>query len=208
MSQLNEAIQKMIIDALSNTHTATVGRVVKVNEKTIDVQPVINMVYNGEDIVLPVFAEVPPVFMQGGGSYTAHPIAVGDYALLVFSERSFDRWYSGSDEVRPPELRMHDYSDAFAFVGVNTLSDAITIPDVITQVGDTDKTGNHVHNGNYTLTGNMVINGNLTVNGDINCTGTLTVPNINATVGATIGGIPFATHVHPENDGGNTGTPI
>lgn len=229
MKQLDEVIKRFINDAVAKIHTATIGRVVKVSAKTIDVQPVINLIYNGRDLPLPVLAEVPPVFMQGGGSYTAHPIAIGDYALVVFTERAFDRWYDGVDGVRPPELRMHDYSDGFAIVGVNPLAAALDIPQVIQQTGDTNYDGNHTHQGdneqtgNYTLTGNqevngnVTINGNLTVNGDITCTGTLTVPtimtaNVTASGGVSIAGVDFGTHTHPYTwtdpaGSGNTGEP-
>lgn len=215
MRQLVDIIQRAIKDALADTHTATVGRVVAVNETTVDIQPVINAVYNGEDIVLPLFAEVPLINLQGGGSYLHMPVAVGDYALVFFTERSFDRWYAGTDEVRPPELRMHDYSDGFAIVGVNNQAGALQIPDVITMIGDAlvqgahDRQGDTMHTGDYILTGEMIINGNLTVNGNITCSGTLTVPTIVASSGATIGGIPFGSHTHGgvTTGGGNTGGP-
>ena len=201
MENLNDILMRSIGNALMNVHTATIGRVVKVNATTIDVQPVINHVHNGKDVPLPIFPKVPPVFLQGGSSYDAHPIAVGDYCLLIVVERCFDNWYAGSDEVRPPEKRMHDYSDTFAIVGINPLAKAINIPSVIQRKGDSNVTGNYVHQGNYNLTGNMVINGNLTVNGNINCTGRLTVAN------ATIAGIDFAGHVHGgvQTGGSNTG---
>jgi len=204
MTELNEVMQGQIGEVLARTHTATVGRVVKVNATTIDVQPVINLVFNGEDLTPPVFAEVPPVFMQGGSSYTAHPIAVGDYALMIFAERSFDRWYAGVDGVRPPELRMHDYSDGFAIVGVNPASKAIEIPTVIKQVGDTDQTGDYVHVGNRTQTGNFTITGNMTINGDLTVNGKITASS------ASIGGIEFGTHKHSgvQSGGSNTGGPV
>jgi len=170
MKQLDDVIKRFINDSVSKLHTVTIGRVVKVSTKTIDVQPVINLIYNGEDLELPVLAEVPPVFMQGGGSYTAHPIAVGDYALVIFTERAYDRWYEGVDGVRPPELRMHDYSDGFAIVGINPLSGAIDIPSVITQIGDAYQSGNYEHIGNVmqtgdnNQTGDYILNGNLTFN--------------------------------------------
>lgn len=215
MRQLVDIIQRAVKDALADTHTATVGRVVAVNEFTVDIQPVINAVYNGEDIVLPLFAEVPLINLQGGGSYLHMPVAVGDYALVFFTERSFDRWYAGTDEVRPPELRMHDYSDGFAIVGVNNQAGALQIPDVITMIGDAlvqgdhDRQGDTMHTGDYILTGDMIINGNLMVNGNITCTGVLTVPTIVASSGATIGGIPFGSHTHGgvTTGGGNTGGP-
>lgn len=201
MENLNEILKNAIDNALINTHTATIGRVVKVNSTTIDVQPVINHVHNGIDVKLPIFPKVPPVFLQGGASYDAHPIAVGDYCLLIVVERSYDAWYAGSDEVRPPERRMHDYSDTFAIVGVNPLAKAISIPSTIVRKGNSTVTGNYTHRGDYDITGNVTINGNLTVNGDINCTGRLTVDN------ATIAGIDFTGHVHGgvQTGGSNTG---
>ena len=201
MENLNEILKNAIANALINTHTATIGRVVKVNDTTIDVQPVINHVHNGIDVKLPIFPKVPPVFLQGGASYDAHPIAVGDYCLLIVVERAYDNWYAGSDEVRPPERRMHDYSDTFAIVGVNPLAKAISIPSTIVRKGNSTVTGDYTHEGDYDITGNVTINGNLTVNGDINCTGRLTVAN------ATIAGINFASHVHGgvQTGGSNTG---
>ena len=161
--QLTDIIAESIGEALSNLHTATIAKVTAVQEKTISVQPVINRVVDGKSIKLPQFIKVPPLFMQGGGSYTAHPIAVGDYCLLVFTERCFDRWYSGADFQDPAEFRMHDYSDGFAIVGVNPLAGAITIPTVIQQTGDANADGNHTHQGNLNRTGEQTIVGNLDV---------------------------------------------
>ena len=206
--ELYQVLDDKIFEALANLHTITIARVTVVSDKTINCQPVINRVVDGVSVPLPEFIEVPPVFMQGGGSYTAHPIAPGDYCLLLITERCFDRWYAGADFQSPLEMRMHDYSDGFALVGVNPAAAAIQIPQVITHIGDTYQQGDYVHDGDRTQTGNqtvngdVTINGNLTVNGDINCTGKLTVP------AASIGGIEFGTHVHPENDsGGPTGPP-
>ena len=134
--ELVDVVNDIVIQALTNVHTVTVAIVTGVDEKTINVEPTINRVVNGESIKLPEFIQVPPIFLQGGSSYTAHPIAVGDSCLLLISERCFDAWYVGSNFVRPPEYRMHDYSDGFALVGVNPLEAAITIPQVITQIGE------------------------------------------------------------------------
>ena len=85
--RLTDIIADAIGETLSNLHTATIAKVTAVQEKTISVQPVINRVVDGKSITLPQFTKVPPLFMQGGGSYTAHPIAVGDYCLLILTER-------------------------------------------------------------------------------------------------------------------------
>ena len=220
--ELNRVIQKMIKSDRANLHTMTIGRVITVNAESIDVQPVINRIVNGESIALPVFKNVPPVFLQGGATYEAFPITAGDYCLLMVNERSFDKWYSGQDEVEPIEQRLHDYSDCFALCGVNPLSSAKTIPsDKIVRegntkiTGDIDQTGNLTITGdvdltgNHTQTGDMEITGNLTVNGNIICSGVITMASM--IIGGA-GGTPvdesfFTGHTHSQNGGGNTGVP-
>ena len=199
--RLTDIIADAIGEALSNLHTATIAKVTAVQEKTISVQPVINRVVDGKSITLPQFTKVPPLFLQGGGSYTAHPIAVGDYCLLILTERCFDRWYSGSDFQDPAEFRMHDYSDGIAIVGINPQAGALTIPSVIQQTGDTNQDGDYNRQGSLVQIGDMTITGNLHVNGNITCTGKLTAAT------ATIGGIDFGTHTHPGDSGGTTGGP-
>src|SRR5699024_8744323 len=117
--ELYQVLDDKIFEALANLHTIVVARVTVVHDTTVNCRPVINRVVNGESIALPEFIEVPPVFLQGGSSYTAHPIAPGNSCLLLITERCFDRWYAGSDFQPPLEMRMHDYSDGFALVGVN-----------------------------------------------------------------------------------------
>lgn len=152
--ELTETINEALAFAMSNLHTIAVCRVTQVNEKTINCQPVINRVVNGQSVQITTFREVPPVFMSGGSSYESYPIAVGDYCLLLLSERCYDAWYKGTDFVSPLEMRMHDYSDGFALVGIQNEAGAITIPDVITKIGDMFAQGNWEHVGNVTRTGN------------------------------------------------------
>lgn len=160
---MNQAINL----ALSNLHTVTIAKVTTVNTTTINCRPVTNRLVNGESIALPEFIDVPPIFMQGGSSYTAYPIAVGDYCLLLFTERCFDRWYAGQDYQPPLELRMHDYSDGLALVGLNPLAAALTIPSVIQQTGDTNQDGDYTHTGNMTRVGDLNQTGAATVSGNI-----------------------------------------
>ena len=225
--ELTDVLNDAIGEALSNLHTATIAKVTAVQEKTISVQPVINRVIDGRSIQLPEFTKVPPVFMQGGGSYTAHPIAVGDYCLLVLTERCFDRWYGGADFQSPAEFRVHDYSDGLAIVGVNPLASAITIPSVIQQTGDTNQDGDYTHQGDRTQTGdqtiigNLHVDGNVTVTGNITCQGTIAAGNytglaggamtasvsIETTADVVASGISLNSHTHPGDSGGTTGGP-
>ena len=208
--ELVETIQIALANALANLHTATIAKVTAVHETTIDCQPVTSRVVDGVSIALPVFVDVPPVFMQGGPSYTAHPIAVGDYALLIFTERCFDRWYSGQDNQPPLEFRMHDYSDGLAIVGVLPQGSAITIPDVITQIGDTYQRGDYEHLGDMEQTGDTVINGSLTVVQTGGDSTTMSGVTIIVTSGDVIAdGISLKNHTHGgvQTGTGSTGVP-
>lgn len=215
--QLIDTIMLAMDSVLANLHTATVAKVTKVDTKTINCQPIINRLVRGESIQLPEFVEVPPVFLQGGGSYTAHPVAVGDYCLLIFTERCFDRWYHGQDFEIPLELRMHDYSDGFALVGVNPLAGAITIPSVIQQTGDTNYDGDHTHQGTLDRVGDTTIEGDVVIDGDLRVTGTISAANfsgldggaLTSTVDIVSGTISLQNHVHTGvvPGGGNSGGP-
>ena len=202
--QLLNTILSVIKPELANLHTVAIGKVSKVGAKLLSVDPVIQWtIAPGEFKKITTFTEVPPIFMRGGSSFTAHPIAVGDYCLLIITERCYDRWYSGIDFVPPAEYRMHDYSDGFALVGIGNEAGLIDIPDVIQQTGDTNQDGDYTHQGSMNQTGDLTVTGDLQVNGDINCTGRITVG------AATIGGIDFATHTHSgiQSGSGNTGAP-
>jgi len=182
--ELYEIINDAIYSSLADLHTITIAKITKVGTKTISCRPTISRVVDGQKVDLPEFIKVPPIFLQGGASYTAHPIAVGDYCLLLFTERCFDRWYAGQDFQKPLEMRMHDYSDAFALVGVNPLASAITIPETTTIQGD------------------LIINGDVVINGDLHVTGTIT-----ADIDVIGGGISLKNHTHAGDSGGTTSSP-
>lgn len=180
--ELYDTINQALLFAMANIHTVVVCKVTEVGEKTISCRPVINRVMNGESKPFENdFIEVPPIFMNGGSSHESWPISIDDYCLLFISERCFDAWYYGNDFVDPIEMRMHDYSDGFALVGIQNNAGAIAIPDLITRIGDMyaqgnwGHDGNEDHTGNYNQVGNLVRNGNEDVTGDRTHTGNIDV---------------------------------
>ena len=66
---------------------------------------------------MPLLVDVPVHFPSGGGFSLTFPIAPGDEALIVFADRCIDAWWQNGGIQQPMELRMHDLSDGFAFVG-------------------------------------------------------------------------------------------
>lgn len=158
IEELHDTIGQGVNFALADVHTIVVAKITSVNDTTIGCTPVMNRVVDGESRQLPEFIEVPPIIIQGGGSYIAEPITVGDYCLVLISERCYDAWYAGSDFVSPLEMRMHDYSDGFALCGVNPQASAISIPKVRRLMkADTD------HMGSMYLTGDLEQSGGKTL---------------------------------------------
>lgn len=191
-----------IVQALSNTHTNLVAKVVKVNATTIDVQPVIAREVNGQTKPLPVFPEVPVINFLGGNSSIQMPIAVGDDCILFVSERCLDNWYFGNNNQKPLSSRMFDYSDSIALVGLKTKANELEIPDRIKMTGDTLQLGNYEHQGDreqigdYNLTGNITQVGTNTIDGDIIINGKSLSEFMNN-----------HTHSGVQSGGSNTGVP-
>ena len=155
-----DIINSAVIEQLSNVHTCLISKVSKINTNTIDCLPIINRVLpDNTEVQLPEFKEVPLITLQGSDlNYIHMPVSIGDYALLLINERCFDNWYRGQDLVAPLKQRMLDYSDAFAIVGINPLSKAITIPvDARTwQIGHTYQEGDWEHSGDLLETGDTI----------------------------------------------------
>lgn len=227
-SSLTSLIMQGIMNALADTHTIIIGQIEKVNQTTIDVQPVIARNVNGKEEPLPVFPDVPVVNFLGGTSSIQMPLAKGDDCILFVSERCFDGWYHGNKNQKPMHPRMFDYSDCVAFVGLKNKAGELDIPDRIKMVGDTlqigdyehqgdrEQTGNYILTGDFTINGHTIKNGNLTVNGNItivgNGSGTVNASGctVNLTGGDVIAdGVSLKNHTHKgvQTGGGNTGVP-
>lgn len=171
--QLTEIIEQAVFSSIAEIAQGVVAKITSVNETTINCKPVVNKIVSGNEIEMPEFTEVPPVFLNGGDTYEAYPLKIDDYCILLISERCFDLWYEGQDFRPPAEIRMHDYSDAFALVGLRNRSGAITIPsdDRIWQIGDKYKEGDHEHLGDTTQEGTYNLTGNIEQTGDHNVSG-------------------------------------
>lgn len=83
----------------------------------------------GEELVeaLPVITGVPVIFPRAGGFYITFPVKPGDFCQLIFNHYSVDVYKSGTGEdSNPQDFRMHDLSDAVAYMGFHPFSKAIT----------------------------------------------------------------------------------
>lgn len=130
-----DAIRSAIDTTLSRTYVSRPARVdaYDATKQTVDVTPALKEVIEDDDgtrvVDLPVIAGVPVLTHGGGGFFTSYPIAAGDFVMLLFSDRSIDRWWSAGGVVDPIDLRRHEIADAVAITGLRPE------PSVLTEAG-------------------------------------------------------------------------
>jgi hypothetical protein len=114
----------VIIDAFENRlcdlHTALPARIESYDSATgmADCQPLLKRKFkDGEVVDLPVCVAVPVCFPRTTTSYIHLPIKTGDVGLLVFSERSIDRYKTFGGGQDPQDPRKHNLSDGFFIPG-------------------------------------------------------------------------------------------
>jgi len=159
-------------------------------------------------INMPLLVDVPVCFPNAGIFMLSFPVTNGDEALIIFSDRCIDNWWN-SGGIQPQvtnqgvgELRFHDLSDGFAFIGpfskpnvpanISTSTVQLRTKDGATYL-EIDGSGNCNIKANVNITGNLVVSGTTTGTGD-----------------GQFNGIHVSAHHHPgvQPGGGNTGEPI
>jgi hypothetical protein len=131
---LIETLQALKSDVFKNLYCHVPGRIQSFDgsKKTAVIQILFAAQQpDGSTLNYPVLVDCPVFTLQGGGGYIQFPIAAGDPCLVVFADRNIDAWFqNGSpavpfDQVGGKPGRMHDLSDGMAFVGFNSLADAM-----------------------------------------------------------------------------------
>jgi hypothetical protein len=87
---------------------------------------------NGTLIPIPApLLDVPVFTVQGGvgsingGVHIGMPIEPGDECLVVFNDFNLDNWFTAGGQQVPADARQHDISDGIAFIGLNSLANAL-----------------------------------------------------------------------------------
>ncbi len=131
---LIEAMQALKSDVFKNLYCHAPGRIQSFNagNKTASIQILFSaQLPEGTVVNYPVLVDCPVFTPQGGGGAFQAPIAAGDPCLVVFADRNIDAWFQNGnaavpfDQVGGMPGRMHDLSDGMAFVGFNSLADAL-----------------------------------------------------------------------------------
>lgn len=121
-----KVLKDAIRAALLNVNTCLPGVVTSVDVAAgkCDAKPVLRRKFaSGEIVDLPVITNVPIAQLRAGKAFVSVPVKVGDYVLLVFSQRSIDLWLTSGGSVDPKDPRSHALSDAIAYPGVYPFSD-------------------------------------------------------------------------------------
>lgn len=156
-------------------------------------------------VTLPKLVDVPVVFPGGGGYTLTFPVEQGDEALIVFASRCIDNWWVSGEVQTQADLRMHDLSDGFAFIGPRSRPRALT-PGVKTSGAqlrsDDGATYIELADGNLVnikAPGGIDLNG-VKIDASGNVTGpagsTIKAPTLNGTTQVIFAGKNATTHTH------------
>ncbi len=132
---LIETLQALKSDIFKNLYCHVPGRIQSfdISKKTASIQLLFStQLAGGTTVNYPVLVDCPVFTPQGGGGAFQAPIDAGDPCLVVFADRNIDAWFTNGmqpaipfDQIGGQPGRMHDLSDGMAFVGFNSLSDAL-----------------------------------------------------------------------------------
>ena len=129
-----ELMQALKADVFKNLYCHTPGRIQSFNTatKTASIQILFaTQLPDGSVMNYPILVSCPVYTPQGSGGAFQAPISAGDPCLIVFADRNIDAWFqNGSaavpfDQVGGQPGRQHDISDGMAFVGFNSMADAL-----------------------------------------------------------------------------------
>jgi len=110
----HEAIADAIRASRRDLWSILPGRIVAVDGRQADVQPIPADYLDGAAEALPVIPDVPVLSLYAGGAEVIAPPAVGDRVTLLVCSRPVARYRDDGSEGDPQSYRTHDLSDAVA----------------------------------------------------------------------------------------------
>ena len=128
---LRDLLDKFSLEIFSTLNCMLVGKINTFDQtkKTAEVQILIKQLLSSGISAYPVLVDVPVFTLQGGGAQLKMPIKAGDSCLVFFCDRNIDAWFSSGTDAVVENMRAHDLSDGFAFVGVDSLASLATAYD-------------------------------------------------------------------------------
>lgn len=122
---LSDAVTQAVDFSIQQLHTCIPGTIVDYDFTTqkASVLPSIKITfYDGVVVSHPILQNVPLIFPRSGGASLTFPVNKGDGVLVLFSERSLERWLASTgEEVEQGVNRRFDLTDAIAIPGLNSI---------------------------------------------------------------------------------------
>lgn len=105
---------------------------------------------DGKDIAMPLIYNVPVAHPRAGKAFVHMPLKKGDKVMLVFADKSMEKWLASGDDVEPNDARCHHLADAIAYPGLYPFNDGADVTngdDIVIRNGNTImhiKSNNHL----------------------------------------------------------------
>lgn len=133
---LYDLLQQFKTEINRDLRVCVPGKIVSVNleNATVNVSILVTQRIYQTNLPLGVVQPYPilencPIFsIQGGKVGAIMPVSAGDECLIVFSDRCIDGWFETGEATPLPSIRMHDISDGFVFVGMNSMTNPLNTP--------------------------------------------------------------------------------
>lgn len=112
---IGDIVKKAIKNEIAKIHTSLPAEIVKINlnEKTVNIQPLIKSKIDGNFVNLPVISNVPIMFLRTKVALISVPINIGDTGTLFFSESSIKNWQLSGNIQNPEDGRKHHLTDCY-----------------------------------------------------------------------------------------------
>lgn len=158
MRQRFPDIVKLIIESYMQTvHIDIPGTIESYDAslKKASVKPSVKFKVNNELLSYPVIENVPVIFPTTRNFRFVFPLERGDGCLILFSERSLERWLSSNgEEVEPGDNRKNSLSDAICIPGLFPFGNPGKPGDSTDVIIESDNTDIKVNGINIELNGN------------------------------------------------------
>lgn len=118
---LSEAIENVCLAILGQVNTCLPGEINNYDVATskAEVKPLIKKKFlDGDVLDLPVITNVPVVLPRSARGGLTFPLERGDGCLIVFSQRSMERWLATGVDSEPGDTRKFDLNDAICIPGL------------------------------------------------------------------------------------------
>lgn len=114
--RLETTILSCVKNIQKNINTCFPGEILSFNieNQTAVVRPLFMRKIDGQAVAINDLHDVPVRFFKTNRCSISLPIEVGDYVMLLFSQRSLDIWLTKGGQVDPDDPRMHNMNDAIA----------------------------------------------------------------------------------------------